>query len=463
MIEREPTLTLGRSDVEQHLRDALTHIAAAEALLQVDGAEAHPSLQTLTTQIIARTVAIEAVDETHEIVGEDPHTSNGSDHIASNGHVLPTATPPTEQTQAPFPVPTPTGTNGNGTAPSPLDHPSEAEMPDSEGSGIIVPPSDDADMPMGGDVTKQQGLEEPAVEPTVETDYIDTLAEKLNLSEREVSMLEAILAQAPRDEWFSTGQITFSKADFVSEDAFRNAKAKLFLALRDEVLIHNGKERGQSRYMVDSKRFALAGIVSDEPDRETIPAPEGGQDTEVPEGSGSHEGPGPDPVTADDAVIAEKTSDTPPEVKYEGDVVNDRRTRRNDIIVIENLDELNEWVSGQNPYGALPTVSIESPRLLDVHGKKFGLGDEQRELLNILLANYGKPLTQTEIFEQGFADIAGTSQRMKAFSGTIERFLTTKVDDAGNRLMLGDKLNGRGFMLNPVFRIVDNRESVKKN
>lgn len=457
-IEQEPRIASNRSDVEQHLRDALAHIAVAEALVLIDRDEDLSSVQALTTQIIARTVAIEAANGTLDSTIGQASVSNGSDKdftsVIGNGKKQTTAvTNRSGQSTAPF-----TASKSNGTEVDISDSLHQDEQTKVNGlSGEVHGSQHDSSNTLVNDVdiAQHEELVKPTIELTAqEADYVGAIKERLNLSDRQVSMLEAIISQAPRGEWFKSGQIDFSVLEFSSPDALRNAKGRLFLLLRDHTLIHNGEEKGKSRYMLNPSHIQSIGTVSEEPVQRSGTEQQDSQDMKDDEGHKTK-------VVAE--AVERKFSDEPPEVKYQGDIVNNRRDRRNDIITIDNLDELNEWIAGQNPYGSLSKISIETPRKLMVNGISFGLSDEQRELLNILLANYGKPLTQAEIMSMGFADVLGLGARLKAFSGIADRFLTSKVDDEGNRLMLGNKLSARGFVLNPVFQIVDNRESVKKN
>jgi hypothetical protein len=416
------TLAAGRSEVERHLRSALTHIASAEALLSVDGNDNQASARTLTDQIITRTVEIvELVSEHDSSLSpqgetaelEEPetlaivdwsalHKSSGAIEISSNGNSANGSTP-----QAP------------------------------EDRSVMEPANSSA--------SKSTNEESSEIE------------KQISLTDREKIIFEDFVVTGQAGQWFKSGDVRFPTVDFPSDYATSNAIRKFFKKLTDMGLVsHNGRQKNGSRYLINDQAMAeLAELFPDEEacrEAEQPEQPIAGR-TETQSAQQNEQPTNPDTETTETA--------TPFSLIYQGDI-GDPKTRRNDFLKVDNLDDFNERIDKANtPYGKLPVVVIESPRELTVDGKKISLSDDQKELFNILLSEFDQALTMAEIQAIGFGEHYTPKEAMRKLVGSISRLSETLLGDDRQPLLIGDV--NSGYQLNPIFLLRDHRqESVKK-
>jgi len=165
------------------------------------------------------------------------------------------------------------------------------------------------------------------------------------------------------------------------------------------------------------------------------------------------------------ASLVEQRIEDRPVPKFDPDFMASRKLRRNEIVQLKNVAEINAWVEG--------IQQAEHSPLMEVEGSSFRIGaqlltisDDQRELLNILLVNIGNSLGVEDVLAAGFCDfVKGHSVRNARLQSAMRRFMDTVIDADKHRLLVAELGDKTGIELNPFLKYLDSRrfvETVKK-
>ncbi len=164
------------------------------------------------------------------------------------------------------------------------------------------------------------------------------------------------------------------------------------------------------------------------------------------------------------ASLVEQRIEDRPVPKFDPDFMASRKLRRNEIVQLKNVAEINAWVEGIQQAEHSPLMEVEGSSFR-IGEQLFTLSDDQRELLNILLVNIGNSLGVEDVLAAGFCDfVKGHSVRNARLQSAMRRFMDTVIDADKHRLLVTELGDKTGIELNPFLKYLDSRfaETVKK-
>lgn len=165
-------------------------------------------------------------------------------------------------------------------------------------------------------------------------------------------------------------------------------------------------------------------------------------------------------------LLPEQEGVSPPIPKFDADFMLTGRLRRHNLVTITNLDDINRWVDQLHPYGHRTPIMRINISTVTIEDKRFDMSEDQREVLNILLANLGRPLDHEAFYAQGFCSfVEGSTARRERLEAALRRFSNWHIGDEGDKLLVADE-ETKGVLLNTKLHFIDDHpeelDSVKK-